>query len=436
MRTVARGVPTRSSRLPPSPPINAHTYTRRAHNTHSPARLPLPVGRPLPSGNSAVGTTQHNTTQHTTTQHNTTQHNTTQHNTTQRNAPHRTTPHRNATQRNTTQHNAPQRNAPHRTAPHRTAPHRTAPHRTTPQPNSTQHNTTQHSTTQHNTTQHNTTQRNATHRTAPHCTAPHRTAPHRTTPQPNSTQHNTTQHNTTQHNTTQHNTTQHNTTQHNTTQHNTTQHNTTQHNTTALPMGWVPGAKPPTTGPGHHPNGWCTNSVGCTRAPAPSTTPEGARGPLVPAARAPGTDQRSLERTAGTASPSISPQRLCPTHRALCPNSIPHTPMQHSVPPMHYLPRPLPATSPQCLLCATSPRSSLPPPLPCAPPAPSEAHAPLAGWQRPCGAPPRPRVGGRPRGQLTGGYAECVGGSARCESGRAPRRGLQRLAAMGRLERR
>ena len=186
---------------------------------------------------------------------------------------------------------------------------------------------------------------------------------------------------------TQHNTTQHNITQHNTTQHNTTQHNTTQHTeySPALLMGWVPGAKPPTTGPGHHPNGWCTNSVGCTRAPAPSTTPEGAHGPLVPAARAPGTDQRSLERTAGTASPSISPQRLCPTHRALCPNSIPHTPMQHSVPPMHYLPRPLPATSP----------AHCPPPPP-----PSPALAPLTGWQGPCGAPPGPRIGGRPREQL------------------------------------
>ena len=104
--------------------------------------------------------------------------------------------------------------------------------------NTTQHNTTQHNTTQHNTTQHNTTQHNTT--------------------QHNTTQHNTTQHNTTQINTTQHNTTQHNTTQHNTTQHNTTQHNTTQHNTTqhteyspALLTGRVPGAKPPTTGPGH-----------------------------------------------------------------------------------------------------------------------------------------------------------------------------------------
>ena len=157
------------------------------------------------------------------------------------------------------------------------------------------------------------------------------------------------------HCTTLHHTTPHHTTPHHTTPHHTTPHHTTPHPeySPALLTGWVPGAKPPTTGPGHHPNGWCTNSVGCTRAPAPSTTPKGARGPLVPAARAPGTDQRSLERTAGTASPSISPQRLCPTHRALCPNSIPHTPMQLSAPP---------------------PRSSLSPPRcrPCArPSAPS-----------------------------------------------------------------
>ena len=66
------------------PAMQQHTYTQRAHNTHSPARLPVPVGRhpglcPLVTAPSA----QHNTTQHNTTQHNTTQHNTTQHNTTQ-----------------------------------------------------------------------------------------------------------------------------------------------------------------------------------------------------------------------------------------------------------------------------------------------------------------------------------------------------------------
>ena len=166
------------------PAMQQHTYTQRAHNTHSPARLPLPVGRhpglcPLVTAPSA------------------------QHNTTQRN---------------------------------------------TPQHNTTQHNTTQHDTTQHNTTRHKTTQ------------------------------HNTTQGNTTQHNTTRHNTRQHNTTQGNMTQHNTTQGNTTQHNTTqpeyspALPMSWVPGAKPRTTGPGHHPMGGVLTVSG-VRTPQCQTPP-------------------------------------------------------------------------------------------------------------------------------------------------------------------
>ena len=70
------------------PAMPQHTYTQRAHNTHSPARLPVPVGRHpglLPFGNSAFGTTQRNATQRNATQRNATQHNTTQHNTTQHN---------------------------------------------------------------------------------------------------------------------------------------------------------------------------------------------------------------------------------------------------------------------------------------------------------------------------------------------------------------
>ena len=60
------------------PAMPQHTYTQRAHNTHSPARLPVPVGRhpglcPLVTAPSA----QHNTAQHSTTQHNTTQRSTT-----------------------------------------------------------------------------------------------------------------------------------------------------------------------------------------------------------------------------------------------------------------------------------------------------------------------------------------------------------------------
>ena len=106
------------------PAMPQHTYAQRAHNTHSPARLPVPVGRHpglLPFGNSAFGTPHHTTPNHTTPHHTT---------------PHHTTPHHNTqhnTQHNTTQHNT------------------------------TQHNTTQHNTTQHNTTQHNTTLHNTTH---------------------------------------------------------------------------------------------------------------------------------------------------------------------------------------------------------------------------------------------------------------------------------
>ena len=36
MKTVARGVTTRFPRLPLLPPQKPHTYTQRAHNTHSP----------------------------------------------------------------------------------------------------------------------------------------------------------------------------------------------------------------------------------------------------------------------------------------------------------------------------------------------------------------------------------------------------------------
>ena len=91
----ATAVPARSFQPPPVSAQEPHTYTQRAHNTHSPARLPLPLGRHpglLPFGNSAFGT------------------------------PHHTRPHR----------TAPHRTAPHRTAPHRTAPHHTTPHHTTP----------------------------------------------------------------------------------------------------------------------------------------------------------------------------------------------------------------------------------------------------------------------------------------------------------------
>ena len=65
------------------PAMPRHTYAQRAHNTHSPARLPVPVGRHpslLPFGNSAFGT-PHHTAPHCTTPHHTTPHHTTPHRT-------------------------------------------------------------------------------------------------------------------------------------------------------------------------------------------------------------------------------------------------------------------------------------------------------------------------------------------------------------------
>ena len=75
------------------PALPQHTYTQRAHNTHSPARLPVPVGRHpglclLVTAPSAHHTTPHHTTPHHTTPHHTTPHHTTPHHTT----PHHTTP--------------------------------------------------------------------------------------------------------------------------------------------------------------------------------------------------------------------------------------------------------------------------------------------------------------------------------------------------------
>ena len=72
-------------------------------------------------------------------------------------------------------------------------------------------------------------------------------------PIPHTTPHHTTPHHTTPHHTTPHHTTPHHTTPHHTTPHHTTPHHTTPHPeySPALPTGWVPGAKPRTTGPGH-----------------------------------------------------------------------------------------------------------------------------------------------------------------------------------------
>ena len=60
-------VPARFFQPPPISAQKPHTYVQRAHNTHSPAQLPLPLGRYpglLPFGNSALGTAHSNTPQH------------------------------------------------------------------------------------------------------------------------------------------------------------------------------------------------------------------------------------------------------------------------------------------------------------------------------------------------------------------------------------
>ena len=69
------------------PAMPQHTYTQRAHNTHSPARLPVPVGRHpglLPFGNSAFGTTQHGQARRSTGKRGTAHHGTPQNTTTAR----------------------------------------------------------------------------------------------------------------------------------------------------------------------------------------------------------------------------------------------------------------------------------------------------------------------------------------------------------------
>ena len=73
--------------------------------------------------------------------------------------------------------------------------------------------------------------------------------------------------------------------------------------------------------------------------------------------------------------------------RAFAPPTGPSAPTPSHTPPC----------SSRCPPCTTS-RSHLLPAAP--PPPPSPALAPLTGWQRPCGAPPGPRIGGRPREQL------------------------------------
>ena len=105
------------------PAMPQHNYTQRAHNTHSPARLPVPVGRHPGLCHLVIAPSAHHTTPHHTTPHHTTPHHTTPHHTT----PHHTTPHH-----TTPHHTTPHHTTPHHTTPHHTTPHHTTPHHTTP----------------------------------------------------------------------------------------------------------------------------------------------------------------------------------------------------------------------------------------------------------------------------------------------------------------
>ena len=80
-------------------------------------------------------------------------------------------------------------------------------------------------------------------------------------------------------------------------------------------MGWVPGAKPHTTGPGHHPMGGVLIVSG-VRTPQCQTPPLGSPRPPSTGCLGSGIGYRPLVRTVGIA--SRSPQRARIAHRALC----------------------------------------------------------------------------------------------------------------------
>ena len=152
-------------------------------------------------------------------------------------------------------------------------------------------------------------------------------------------------------------TAQHSTAQHSKAQHTSPHHTTPHHTLSTRQLYSRAGCRvrsPRRQGPGTA-NRRCTNSVGCAHVPVPSTIP---RDPAAPSTSrlGPGNGQRPSVEDGSPSLPLLSSPtrppthqptqepghaplpRLCPTHRALCPNSIPHTPMQLSVPPMHYLP--------------------------------------------------------------------------------------------------
>ena len=198
------------------PAMPQHTYTQRAHNTHSPARLPVPVGRHpglcllVTAPSAHHNTTQHSTTQHSTAKQSKAHHSRERYGTARHSSAQYRTVH-NGTARQGMAGTTSYGTGRHGTARYGTPPHHTIPHHATP------HYTIQHHTTPHHTTPHHTT---------PHHTTPHHTTPHHTTP------HHTTPHHTTPHHTTPHHTTPHHTTPHHITPHHTKLHRTTPYHTT------------------------------------------------------------------------------------------------------------------------------------------------------------------------------------------------------------
>ena len=100
------------------PAMPQHTYTQRAHNTQSPACLPVPVGRHpglclLVTAPSAHHTTPHHITSHHITSHHITSHHITSHH---------------ITSHHITAHHI----TSHHISSHHTTPHHTTPHHTTP----------------------------------------------------------------------------------------------------------------------------------------------------------------------------------------------------------------------------------------------------------------------------------------------------------------
>ena len=152
----------------------------------------------------------------------------------------------------------------------------------------------------------------------------------------------------------------------------------------------------------------CTNSVGCVHVTVPSTIP---RDPAAPSTGrfGPGNGQRPLARTADLASPSSPPYAPA------------HTPGPQWSPRMR--PPRAPASTPPAAAPASAPLPphALPPPIaPCHLPCPVTPPClcplpPLTSWCRPSGAPPGPRIGGRPRKHRASatrrdrdGYGRCV----------------------------